>query len=120
MNISRGDQKRRNDIDALRIFATFTLFIFHTGMIFNPVNPTEFVVSVQHPDSTRLSQVPDGFGDALWTFDLTNVVPPPCEGKKSKGKSKRKSKRKSKGKGPQTCTDTDDFTFVEMLEKTGK
>lgn len=27
---------RRNDIDALRIFATFTLFIFHSAMIFNP------------------------------------------------------------------------------------
>ena len=86
-----------------------------TGMTFNPVNPTEFVVSVQHPDSTRLTQVPDGFGDALWAFDLTNVVPPPCSNGKGKGKSKGKKKGKS-----QTCTHTNDFSFIKMLEKAGK
>lgn len=41
-----------------------------TGMIFNPVKPTEFVVAVQHPDSTDLTQVPNGLGDALWKFDI--------------------------------------------------
>lgn len=45
-----------------------------TGMIFNPTKPAEFVIAVQHPDSTDLSVYPDGFGDALWKFDLTNVV----------------------------------------------
>ncbi len=44
-----------------------------TGMIFNPVKPTEFVVAVQHPDSTNLSQVPNGLGDAVWQFDLSFI-----------------------------------------------
>lgn len=44
-----------------------------TGMIFNPRNATEFVVAVQHPDSTDLDAVPDGFGDALWQFDVSGA-----------------------------------------------
>jgi uncharacterized protein (DUF2147 family)/peptidoglycan/LPS O-acetylase OafA/YrhL len=36
MTASSPQAARRNDIDALRIFATFMLFIFHTAMIFNP------------------------------------------------------------------------------------
>lgn len=42
-----------------------------TGMIFNPANPTEFIVCVQHPDSTNLSNVPNGLGDAVWLFNLS-------------------------------------------------
>ena len=49
-----------------------------TGMIFNPVLPTKFVVAVQHPTSTNLEVVPEGFGDAVWEFDLSKTVPPPC------------------------------------------
>ncbi len=49
-----------------------------TGMIFNPAKPNEFALAVQHPDSTNLANVPEGFGDAVWLFDLTNVVPPPA------------------------------------------
>ena len=41
-----------------------------TGMIFNPKVPTQFVIAVQHPDSTDLAVVPDGLGDAVWAFDL--------------------------------------------------
>lgn len=44
-----------------------------TGMIFNPVNPLEFVVAVMHPDSTDLANVPNGLGDAVWMFNLTHV-----------------------------------------------
>ena len=44
-----------------------------TGMIFNPVKPTEFVVAVQHPDSTDLARVPNGLGDAVWLFDISAV-----------------------------------------------
>lgn len=44
-----------------------------TGMIFNPQVPTEFVVAVQHPDSTDLSNVPEGLGDAVWRFDISAV-----------------------------------------------
>lgn len=42
-----------------------------TGMIFNPVVPTEFVVAVQHPTSTAISN--GSLGDALWKFDLSGV-----------------------------------------------
>ncbi|MDQ8181660.1 alkaline phosphatase PhoX [Pelagicoccus sp. SDUM812005] len=43
-----------------------------TGMIFNPVKPTEFVLAVQHPDSTNLANVPNGLGDALWKFEISD------------------------------------------------
>ena len=45
-----------------------------TGMIFNPLRPTEFVVNVQHPASTNLDEVPDGFGDAMWEFDVREAA----------------------------------------------
>lgn len=44
-----------------------------TGMIFNPANPLEFVVAVQHPSSTDLAAVPNGLGDAVWMFNLSNI-----------------------------------------------
>ncbi|GHC56962.1 alkaline phosphatase PhoX [Roseibacillus persicicus] len=44
-----------------------------TGMVFNPAYPEEFVIAVQHPDSTNLSNVPNGLGDAVWMFNLTNI-----------------------------------------------
>ncbi len=44
-----------------------------TGMIFNPARPTNFVASIQHPDSTDIS---GGTGDALWSFDLRKVEAP--------------------------------------------
>lgn len=44
-----------------------------TGMIFNPTAPTEFHMCVQHPNSTNLNSVPNGFGDAVWTFNLANI-----------------------------------------------
>lgn len=50
-----------------------------TGMIFNPVKPTQFVVSVQHPDSTNIEAVNNGQGDAVWLFDLKDTVPPVCK-----------------------------------------
>lgn len=80
-----------------------------TGMIFNPAKPTEFVVAVQHPASTNLDNVPGGMGDALWKFDITDVVPPTCE-KAKKGVSKIKPVR--------TCSHTNDFKFVKQLKKT--
>lgn len=44
-----------------------------TGMIFNPRIPTEFVLTVMHPNSTDLAVVPNGLGDAVWSFDLSGV-----------------------------------------------
>ena len=84
-----------------------------TGMIFNPVKPTEFVVSVQHPDSTNLANVPEGFGDALWSFDISGVVPPSC--KDSKGYYRHYSHYGHYYLN--TCTNTDDFDFVSKLKK---
>jgi hypothetical protein len=45
-----------------------------TGMIFNPKNPDEFAVAVQHPNSTDLDAVPGGFGDAIWSFDMSALL----------------------------------------------
>jgi hypothetical protein len=44
-----------------------------TGMIFNPKVPTEFSVAVQHPSSTNLAAVPNGLGDAIWMFNVSNI-----------------------------------------------
>lgn len=44
-----------------------------TGMIFNPGNPLEYAVAVQHPLSTDLVAVPNGLGDAVWMFNLENI-----------------------------------------------
>jgi uncharacterized protein len=44
-----------------------------TGMIFNPSMPTEFAVCVQHPSSTNLGSVPNGLGDAVWSFNLSGT-----------------------------------------------
>lgn len=53
-----------------------------TGMIFDPIRPTQFVVNVQHPDSTDLDEVPNGFGDALWEFDVAGAQAPCVDGKR--------------------------------------
>jgi hypothetical protein len=71
-----------------------------TGMIFNPVKPTQFVVAVMHPDSTT---VPDGFGDALWKFDLTDIAPPVCV--------------KNGWRYEPTCTHAFDYKFVDLLKR---
>ncbi len=84
-----------------------------TGMIFNPAKPTQFVVAVQHPDSTDLDAVPGGHGDALWMFDLKDVVPPPCE------KTVRPWHAAKYNRGIKTCSYTDDFNFVYALKRAG-
>ena len=40
----------------------------HSGMIFRPGHPNQFVINVQHPDSTADSR--NGQGDALWLIDI--------------------------------------------------
>lgn len=79
-----------------------------TGMIFNPKKPTQFVVSVQHPSSTDLANVPDGFGDAVWQFDLKTIVPPVCN------KDENRSVVKTG-----TCA-VIGRSFVKMLREAGK
>ena len=41
--------ERRNDIDWLRVFATYLLFVFHVGMVFNPQPRTLDDESVSKP-----------------------------------------------------------------------
>lgn len=77
-----------------------------TGMIFNPAKPTQFVVAVQHPDSTGITS---GQGDALWVFDLKDVVAPICE----------KAKRHTFHNPVRTCSHDYDFNFVKALERAG-
>lgn len=79
----------------------------NTGMIFNPANPTQFIVSVQHPESTR--DAVKGMGDALWTFDMKNVVAPICAEEKDEQRRKVKA-----------CNSGDDSNFIHKLIKAGK
>lgn len=51
-----------------------------TGMVFDPNQPGRFLLGVQHPRSTDIDQVPAGIGDAIWEFDVSAAVPPPCAG----------------------------------------
>lgn len=82
-----------------------------TGMIFNPANPTQFVVAVQHPDSTDIEAVENGQGDALWMFDLKNTVPPVCQ--------KAKNRHWWNAWLKPTCTNAEDYYFPELLEEAG-
>lgn len=88
-----------------------------TGMIFNPVKPTQFVLVSMHPDSTNLSNVPNGFGDAIWQFDLKDVVPPTCDKHKYRYNKPYHSKHRMY---ESTCSDNDDFNFVWLLEKSAR
>lgn len=84
-----------------------------TGMIFNPANPTQFIVAVQHPETTGIV---NGMGDALWAFDLSGVVPPPCvDDKDAHGHRFFGGMRAVK-----TCSNSNDSNFVEKLKKAGK
>ena len=87
-----------------------------TGMIFNPAEPTKFVVAVQHPDSTNLAAVPNGLGDAIWEFDLTTTVPPLC----TDGKEHFKKWDHKKNVYESTCTNARDYNFVWLLETAHK
>ncbi len=82
-----------------------------TGMIFNPAKPTQFVVSVQHPSTTGIEA---GQGDALWLFDIKDVVPPICE----KGDKYNRHSWGKRGRYISTCSHTYDFNYVSKLEKT--
>lgn len=86
-----------------------------TGMIFNPAKPTEFVVAVQHADSTNLSLVPEGNGDALWKFDLSGVVPPVCQ----KGGRYKAYGHKKRNKVT-ACAKDKRVNYVKSLKKSSK
>jgi uncharacterized protein len=75
----------------------------HTGMIFNPANPTQFIINVQHPESTL--DVDNGMGDATWMFDIKGVVAPPCV-------------EHDQQDGVTTCDESDSTNFIKKLMKT--
>jgi len=87
-----------------------------TGMMFHPTDPTRFVVAVQHPTSTDLSIVPEGFGDAVWEFDITGVVPPTCDAERGNWPVYNWNIRR----WVSTCSSDEDFNFVRQLERLGR
>ncbi len=80
----------------------------HTGMIFNPANATQFVVTVQHPDSTNLNIYEQGFGDSLWMFDIAEVYPTRC------------NEYSVRARGVKNCEYGSDNNFVDKLEEKGR
>lgn len=84
----------------------------NTGMIFSPVNPTRFIINVQHPDST--GDEINGQGDATWLIDLKDVVAPPCV------KDAQEHGSHGNRNAVKTCSDSDDTNFVKKLIKAGK
>lgn len=94
-----------------------------TGMIFNPVDPTKFVVAVQHPQSTNLGDVAPadgvrdagntvGFGDAVWEFDISSVVAPACVG----SRAETTTFNAETGRWVRGCVSTRGVNFIEQLE----
>ena len=89
-----------------------------TGMIFHPVDGTKFAIAVQHPASTDLGDADndgvrdsDGFGDAIWEFDLTNVAPPECVGPRSDWMTFNDKTNR----WVRACSSQRDFNVVEQL-----
>ena len=80
----------------------------NSGMIFNPTNPTQFIINVQHPEST--SDAVEGMGDAMWLIDIKDVVAPPCS-------TENNDHKRNKVK---TCSKSNDTNFVSKLMKTVK
>ena len=89
-----------------------------TGMIFNPVDGAKFVVAVQHPNSTNenLFPITEGFGDALWEFDLADVQPPKC----TKPRQDWLTYNKLTRKWVNACSTQRDFNAVKQLKKSAK
>ena len=82
----------------------------NTGMIFNPAKPSQFIINIQHPESTKDSI--NGQGDATWLIDLKDVVAPPCLSKDKHGRHHRTKVK--------TCSDSDDSNFIKKLINTAK
>jgi hypothetical protein len=99
-----------------------------TGMIFNPADPAQFIISIQHPESTG---VDGGMGDALWMFDMANVIAPPCTSYSSEESDTEENERlafyqrgyknnRKVNNGVKTCSDSEDNNFIKSLFKAGR
>lgn len=86
-----------------------------TGMVFNPVHPTQFIINVQHPESTDMA---GGQGDATWLYDLKDVVAPHCV-KDDDDEDGRRHQRSERRK-VRTCGEGDDARFIKKLIKAGR
>jgi secreted PhoX family phosphatase len=96
----------------------------NTGMIFRPNHPTQFIVNVQHPESTTEWTTTDnkgvvtvhpegeGMGDATWLIDVKDVVAPPCL-------DKAEGRRHADKHQARNCKDNDS-NFIKKLMKAGK
>lgn len=82
----------------------------NTGMIFNPANPTQFIVNIQHPDSTASG----GRGDAVWLLDVKDVVAPACLKKDDEGY------HHGHKNGVKTCNSEDNSNFIKKLKQAAK
>ena len=83
----------------------------NTGMIFNPARPTQFIINVQHPDST--ADAINGQGDETWLIDLKDVVAPPCTDRK-------KFDWRYNYNQVKTCNDDSDSNFIRKLRRAGR
>ncbi len=90
-----------------------------TGMIFNPAKPTQFIINVQHPESTGIA---GGQGDATWMYDLTNVVAPPCIRDENERDDEDRGMHRFGSKQAQvkTCSKSDDSNFIKKLIRAAK
>lgn len=77
----------------------------NTGMIFSPVNPTRFIINIQHPEST--GDEINGQGDATWLIDIKDVVAPPCV-------------NKDRHNRVTTCDESDGTHFTKKLNMAGR
>jgi hypothetical protein len=85
----------------------------NTGMIFNPAHPSQFIINIQHPEST--ADEINGQGDATWLIDLKDVVAPPCV-----TNSEREYHQAYKRNKVKTCNNSNDNNFIKLLNKAGK
>lgn len=85
----------------------------NTGMIFRPNHPTQFIVNVQHPEST--TDEISGQGDATWLIDLKNVVAPPCVKGEKHGHDHHDDRH-----GVKTCDKRNSSNFIKKLIKAGR
>jgi len=71
------------------------------------VNLTQFIINVQHPDSTV--DVTNGMGDATWLIDIKDVVAPPCLQTEDDSRHHNMA-----------CNNAKDVQFIEKLMRAAK
>lgn len=82
----------------------------NTGMIFRPNHPTQFIINIQHPEST--TDEINGQGDATWLIDLKDVVAPPCV--------KHEDHDRDEHQAVKTCDKRNSSNFIKKLVKAGR